>query len=57
MTRSKTGWPLSVVKLNCQIIGYFVFLRCGKVTINGKPSDDVTGNLLKSIEKQAGIVF
>mgnify|MGYP000505433127 CR=1 FL=1 len=29
----------------------------GKVTINGKPSDDVTGTLLKSIEKQSGLVF
>lgn len=29
----------------------------GKVTVNGKPSVDVTGDLLKSIEKQAGLVF
>jgi len=31
--------------------------KSGKVTINGKCSDDVTGSLLKSIEKQAGIKF
>lgn len=29
----------------------------GKVTVNGKPSDDVTGDLLKSIENQSGLVF
>lgn len=29
----------------------------GKVTVNGKPSADITGDLLKSIEKQSGIVF
>lgn len=29
----------------------------GKVTINGKPSDDVWGPLLKSIERQSGLKF
>lgn len=29
----------------------------GKVTVNGKPSDDFTGSLLKSIENQSGLVF
>lgn len=29
----------------------------GKVTVNGKKSDDITGNLLKSIEKQSGLIF
>ncbi len=29
----------------------------GKVTINGKKSTDITGNLLKSIERQAGLKF
>ncbi len=28
-----------------------------KVTVNGKLSGDITGNLLKSIEKQSGLVF
>ncbi len=31
--------------------------KSGKVTISGKYSDDVTGSLLKSIEKQAGLKF
>ncbi|MCD7901382.1 MAG: type II toxin-antitoxin system HicA family toxin [Bacteroides sp.] len=29
----------------------------GKVTVNGKPSDDVWGDLLVSIEKQSGLKF
>ncbi len=29
----------------------------GKVTVNGKPSDDISKDLLKSIEKQSGITF
>ncbi|MGL4328694.1 MAG: type II toxin-antitoxin system HicA family toxin [Tannerellaceae bacterium] len=29
----------------------------GKVTLNGKNSDDITGFLLKSIEKQSGLKF
>lgn len=29
----------------------------GKVTVNGKLSDDVCGSLLKSIENQSGIKF
>lgn len=29
----------------------------GKVTVNGHPSDDVWGFLLKSIEKQPGLKF
>jgi predicted RNA binding protein YcfA (HicA-like mRNA interferase family) len=29
----------------------------GKVTINGKLSDDVFGFILKSIEKQSGVKF
>lgn len=29
----------------------------GKVTVNGKVSGDITGFLLKSIEKQSGIEF
>lgn len=31
--------------------------KSGKVTVNGKSSDDITGTLLKSIEKQSGLVF
>jgi predicted RNA binding protein YcfA (HicA-like mRNA interferase family) len=29
----------------------------GKVTVNGKESDDVWGSLLKSIERQSGVTF
>ena len=29
----------------------------GKVTVNGKPSDDTWGDELKSIEKQSGLTF
>ena len=29
----------------------------GKVTVNGKPSVGITGDLLKSIEKQSDLVF
>lgn len=32
-------------------------VKSGKVTINGKYSDDITGNLLKSIESQSGLKF
>jgi len=32
-------------------------VKTGKVTVNGKPSSDITGDLLKSIEKQSGLVF
>jgi predicted RNA binding protein YcfA (HicA-like mRNA interferase family) len=31
--------------------------KSGKVTVNGKPSSDITGDLLKSIEKQSGLIF
>jgi len=31
--------------------------KVGKVTINGKESDDITGDLLKSIERQSGLTF
>jgi predicted RNA binding protein YcfA (HicA-like mRNA interferase family) len=29
----------------------------GKVTVNGKPSADISRSLLKNIEKQSGIIF
>ncbi len=31
--------------------------KSGKVTVNGKLSADITGDLLKSIEKQSGLKF
>jgi len=32
-------------------------IKPGSVTVNGTPSTDFWGNLLKSIEKQSGITF
>lgn len=32
-------------------------VKKGKVTVNGKPSSDITGDLLKSIERQSGLIF
>jgi predicted RNA binding protein YcfA (HicA-like mRNA interferase family) len=32
-------------------------VRIGKVTVNGKLSDDITGDLLRSIEPQSGLKF
>ena len=32
-------------------------IKKGKVTVNGKPSGDISGSLLKNIEKQSGIIF
>jgi predicted RNA binding protein YcfA (HicA-like mRNA interferase family) len=32
-------------------------LKKGSVTVNGTPTTDFTGDLLKSIEKQSGIIF
>ncbi|MDR3262601.1 MAG: type II toxin-antitoxin system HicA family toxin [Tannerella sp.] len=29
----------------------------GKVTVNGKPSADVWGSLLKNMENQSGLIF
>lgn len=29
----------------------------GKVTLNGHPSDDISRNLLKSVEQQSGLEF
>lgn len=31
--------------------------KSGKVTVNGKESDDICGPLLKSIENQSGLKF
>ena len=31
--------------------------KIGLTTVNGKPSNDVWGKLLDSIEKQSGIIF
>lgn len=50
------GWFLYRHKRtsHCQ---YKHMVKRGKVTVNGKLSDDVCGSLLKSIENQSGIKF
>jgi len=32
-------------------------VKTGKVTVNGKPSSDISRSLLKSIEHQSGLIF
>jgi predicted RNA binding protein YcfA (HicA-like mRNA interferase family) len=32
-------------------------VKKGKVTLNGKPSSDIWGGELKSVERQSGLVF
>jgi predicted RNA binding protein YcfA (HicA-like mRNA interferase family) len=32
-------------------------VKKGKITVNGKPSTDISGSLLKSIENQSGLKF
>ncbi len=32
-------------------------VKQGKITVNGKLSTDISGSLLKSIEKQSGLIF
>ena len=36
---------------------YKHLVKIGKVTVNGKLSSEITGDLLKSIEKQSGLIF
>jgi len=31
--------------------------KIGKTTVNGKPSAEISGSLLKSIEQQSGLAF
>ena len=49
------GWYLSNQEGNHRQFKHPV--KKGKVTVNGHPSDDVWGFLLKSIEKQSGLKF
>lgn len=49
------GWYLSRQKGSHRQFKHLE--KPGTVTINGKPSDDVWGALLKSIEKQSGLIF
>lgn len=49
------GWYLSNQEGSHRQFKHSV--KKGKVTVNGHPSDDVWGFLLKSIEKQSGLKF
>lgn len=49
------GWYLSNQEGSHRQFKHLV--KKGKVTVNGHPSDDVWGFLLKSIEKQSGLKF
>lgn len=49
------GWFISKQKGSHRQFKHM--LKKGKVTVNGKPSDDLWGDLLKSVEKQSGIKF
>ena len=51
----KDGWYLTAQKGSHRQFLHPV--KSGKVTVNGKPSDDTWGDELKSIEQQSGLVF
>lgn len=51
----KDGWYLAHYKGDHRQFKHPT--KKGKVTVNGKESDDVDGSLLKSIEKQSGLTF
>lgn len=51
----KDGWYLTAQKGSHRQFLHPV--KPGKVTVNGKPSDDTWGDELKSIEQQSGLVF
>lgn len=49
------GWTLAHHKGSHRQFKHPV--KSGKVTVNGKESDDICGSLLKSIENQSGLKF
>nr|WP_272960844.1 type II toxin-antitoxin system HicA family toxin [Barnesiella viscericola] len=49
------GWVIAYQKGSHRQLKHPV--KKGKVTLNGKPSDDIWGNNLKSVEKQSGLKF
>ena len=49
------GWKIVHQKGSHQQLKHPV--KKGKVTLNGKPSDDIWGYNLKSVEKQSGLKF
>ena len=48
MVHSASAWESSPISASG---------KKGKVTVNGKPSDDAWGVELRSIEKQSGLIF
>lgn len=51
----KDGWEIKTTRGSHRQLKHPT--KKGKVTVNGKPSDDISGNNLKSIEKQSGLKF
>lgn len=49
------GWYLDTIKGDHRQFKHPT--KKGKVTINGKPSGDIWGDLLKSVENQSGLKF
>lgn len=49
------GWYIATIRGSHRQLKHPT--KPGKVTINGKPSSDVYGNELASIEKQSGLKF
>mgnify|MGYP003509966694 CR=1 FL=1 len=54
-TLEKDGWYIARTKGSHRQFKHP--LKKGAVTVNGHPSDDVWGTLLRSIEEQSGLVF
>lgn len=52
---SNDGWHLTHYKGSHRQFKHPT--KKGKVTVNGKRSDDICGSLLKSIEEQSGLIF
>lgn len=49
------GWYLDTIKGDHRQFKHPT--KKGKVTVNGKPSGDIWGDLLKSVENQSGLKF
>lgn len=49
------GWFITAVRGSHRQLRHPV--KPGKVTLNGKPSSDIWGQELKSVERQSGLTF
>ncbi|MEG0012137.1 MAG: type II toxin-antitoxin system HicA family toxin [Muribaculaceae bacterium] len=49
------GWYVSKIRGSHRQLKHQT--KPGKVTLNGKPSDDIWGNELQSVENQSGLKF